>query len=58
MPQVTSEEREIVKAFEDGTLQAPPNRAAIMKAHREYAAATLRTDRQTPSEQTPTPEPE
>ena len=32
----------IVKAFEAGTRQAPPNRSAIMKAHREYAAATFR----------------
>ena len=58
MAHFTREEREIVKAFEAGTLQAPPNRAAIMKAHREYAAATFRTDRQPPSERTPPPEPE
>ena len=45
MAQLTREEREIVEAFEAGTLQSPPNRSAIMKAHREYAAATFRKDR-------------
>lgn len=45
MAQLTREEREIVKAFEAGTLQPSPNRSAIMKAHREYAAATFRKDR-------------
>ena len=45
MAQLTREEREIVKAFEAGTLQSPPNRSEIMKAHREYAAATVRRDR-------------
>ena len=45
MAQLTKEEREIVKAFEAGTLQSPPNRSAILKAHREYAAATFRKDR-------------
>ena len=45
MEQLTREEREIVKAFEAGTLQSPPNRSEIMKAHREYAAATFRKDR-------------
>ena len=58
MAQLTREEREIVEAFEAGTLQAPVNRSAIMKAHREYAAATFRKDRQPPSERTPTREPE
>jgi len=57
MEQLTREEREIVKAFEAGTLQSPPNRSEIMKAHREYAAATFRNDRQSPPERTP-PEPE
>ena len=42
MPHFTREEREIVEA---GTLQSASNRSAIMKAHREYAAATLRKDR-------------
>lgn len=45
MAQLTREEREIVKAFEAGTLQSPPDRLAILKAHREYAAATFRKDR-------------
>ncbi len=45
MAQLTREEREIVKAFEAGKVQTPPNRAEIMKAHREYAAATFRKDR-------------
>ena len=45
MAQLTKEEREIVKAFEAGTLQSPPDRSAILKAHREYAAATFRRDR-------------
>ena len=45
MAQLTREEREIVEAFEAGTLQSPPNRSEIMKAHREYAAATFRKDR-------------
>ena len=45
MAQLTGEEREIVKAFEAGTLQSPPDRSAILKAHREYAAATFRKDR-------------
>ena len=58
MTHFTREEWEIVKAFEAGTLQSPPDRSSILKAHREYAAATFRTDRQPPSERTPTPEPE
>ena len=59
MPPLTREEREIVKAFEASTLQRPPNRSAIMKAHREYAAAaTLRKNRPPPEERPPTPEPE
>ena len=58
MAQLTREEREIVEAFEAGTLQSPPNRSAMMKAHREYAAATLRKERRPPEEGTPTPEPE
>ena len=58
MAQLTREEREIVKAFEAGTLQSPPNRSAIMKAHRDYAAATFRKDRRVPEEETSTPEPE
>ena len=58
MAQLTSEEREIVTAFEAGTLQSPPDRSAIMKAHREYATATFRKDRRPPEEQTPTPKPE
>ena len=58
MPKLTREEREIVKAFEAGTLQSPPNRYAIMKAHREYATATLSGAQRLPEEGPPTPEPE
>lgn len=58
MPPLTTEEREIVEALAPGTLQAPPNRTTMVKAHREYAVATFRTDRQPPPERTATPEPE
>ena len=58
MAQLTREEREIVEAFEAGTLQSPPDRSAILKAHQEYAAATFRKARRPAEERTPTPEPE
>ena len=58
MARLTSEEREIVQVFETGTLQAPPNRSAILKAHREYAAVTLRKARQPPEAGKLPPEPE
>ena len=57
MVQLTTEEREMVQVFETGTLRAPPNRSATLKAHREYAAATLRKDQRPPAEGSPTPEP-
>ena len=58
MARQTSAERAIDKAFEAGTLRPPPNRSAIMKAHRECAAATLRNAPRPPEEGPPTPEPE
>lgn len=57
MAQLTDDEREITRAFETGTLQSPPNRSAILKAHREYAAATLLKDRRPPEVATRAPEP-
>jgi hypothetical protein len=45
---LTTEEQEIVGAFERGELRSPRNKAAMMKKHREYAAATLREDRTPP----------
>ena len=57
-PKLTREEREMVQAFETGTLQFPPNRSVILKARREYAAATLRNAQRPPEERTSTPEPE
>ena len=45
MTKLTTEEREIVEAFERGELRSPRNKAAMMKKHREYAAAALREDR-------------
>ena len=44
MARLTREEREIVKAFEQGKLRSTRNKAGIMKTHREYAAATFRKD--------------
>ena len=45
MAKLTREERDIVEAFERDELRPPRNKAAMMKKHREYAAATLREDR-------------
>ena len=42
MPRLTGEERDIVEAFERNELRSPRNKAAMMKKHREYAAATFR----------------
>jgi len=44
MARLTKEEREIVEAFERGTLRTSKNRAAIQKRHRAAAAATFRKD--------------
>ena len=45
---LTTEEQEIVEAFERGELRSPRNKAAMMKKHREYAAAAFREDRTPP----------
>ena len=45
MARLTKEEREIVTAFERDELRSPRNKAALMKRHRDYAAATFRKDR-------------
>ena len=50
---LTREEREIVEAFERDELRSPPNRAATLKKHREYAAATIREDRMPPGRYAP-----
>ena len=44
MARLTKEEREIVTAFERDELRSPRNKAASMKRHRVYAAATFRKD--------------
>ena len=44
MARLTKEEREIVTAFERDELRSPRNKAALMKRHRVYAAATFRKD--------------
>ena len=44
MARLTREEREIVTAFERDELRSPRNKAALMKRHRVYAAATFRKD--------------
>ena len=44
MAKLTREEQEIVEAFERGELRSPRNKAAMMKKHRE-AAAAFREDR-------------
>ena len=45
MTRLTEEERDIVEAFERDELRSPPDKTAMLKQHREYAAATLREDR-------------
>ncbi len=45
MARLTREEQEIVDAFERNELRSSRNKAAMMKQHREYAAATFRKDR-------------
>ena len=45
MVRLSSEEREITKAFEGNELRSPRNKSALMKTHREYATATFRKDR-------------
>ncbi len=45
MARLTQEEREIVKAFEQGDLRSSRHTPAIMTQHREYAAATFRKDK-------------
>ena len=45
MVRLSSEEREIVKAFEGNELRSPRDKSATMKKHREYATATFRKDR-------------
>jgi predicted DNA binding CopG/RHH family protein len=44
MPRMTKEEREVLEAFERGTLKRPRNRSVQLKKHREYAAETFRKD--------------
>lgn len=44
MTRLTKEERGIVEAFDRDELRSPPNKAAMLKQHREYAAATFRKD--------------
>ena len=42
---LTREEQDIVGAFERNELRSPRNKSAMMREHREYAAATFRKDR-------------
>ncbi len=44
MPKFSKEEREIIEAFERGELQSVHDKAADLKTHREYAAATFKKD--------------
>ena len=53
MARLTREERDIVEAFERNELRSPPNKTAMMKKHREYAAATRREDRTPPGRYPP-----
>ncbi len=55
MDKLTREERDIAEAFERDELRSPRNKAAMMKKHREYAAATLREDRAPPGRYAPAP---
>lgn len=44
MPKLDKEEREILEAFERGELKSIPHKAAELKRHKEYAAATFKKD--------------
>jgi predicted DNA binding CopG/RHH family protein len=44
MAELDHEEREILKAFEAGQLNRAVDADELLKRHREYAAAMLRTD--------------
>jgi predicted DNA binding CopG/RHH family protein len=44
MTKLDREEREILDAFERGTLQPIPEKEAELKKHQEYAAATFKPD--------------
>ena len=44
MTKLDQEEREILDAFERGTLQPIPDKEAELKKHQEYAAATFKPD--------------
>ena len=55
MGRLTREEQDIVEAFERDELRSPRNKAAMMKKHREYAAAALREDRAPPGRYAPAP---
>jgi predicted DNA binding CopG/RHH family protein len=44
MAELDQEEREILKAFEAGQLNRAVDADELLKRHREYAAAMLRTD--------------
>ncbi len=43
--ELDEEEREILKAFDSGSIQPIPNAKEEMAKHREYAAATFRKDK-------------
>ena len=45
MAKLDKEEREILDAFERGTLRPSPEKETELKKHREYAAATFKADR-------------
>ena len=44
MSKLSSEEREILEAFEKGTLKRSKNAASTQKRHQEYAAAMFKKD--------------
>ena len=45
MARMSKEEREILEAFERGTLKSPRNKLAQLKKHRVYATETFRKDK-------------
>jgi predicted DNA binding CopG/RHH family protein len=44
MSKLNEEEREILQAFESGSLRRTKGAAALMKRHKAYAESTLRKD--------------
>lgn len=44
MKKLDAEEKELLEAFEAGTLKSVPNVKATLKRHQEYAASTFQKD--------------